>query len=164
MTPHQPLHDDENGDYRAKRRSMIEKTLTSMSGNVQINFLLNGVQHSVRRNSINRELMLKIGDADFQPCAEADIRSLLPIQSYSQKQLSQIGVKVSELNRFVRQESQQKVGPDFRNVVFSISRYQIKIQSVAPKTPAAEEAKGRPDRNTITGGTGCQTPRKPQRS
>lgn len=95
--------DDENGDYRAKRRNLIEKTLTSMSGNVQINFLLNGVQHSVRRNSINRELMLKIGDADFQPCAEADIRSLLPIQSYSQKQLSQIGVKVAELNRFVRQ-------------------------------------------------------------
>lgn len=102
--------EDENGDYRAKRKNLIEKTLLSLGGTVQTDFLVNGVQHTIRRNSASRDLMLKIGNADFQSCAEADIRSLLPIQSYSQKQLSQIGVKVAELNRFVRQGISKELG------------------------------------------------------
>jgi type III restriction enzyme len=99
--------DDEDADYRTKRRNLIDKTLVALQSTVQVNFLLNGVEHSVRRNSANGDVMLKIGESDFSECRESDISSLLPIQSYSQKQLSQIGVKIEELNRFVRQGIRQ---------------------------------------------------------
>lgn len=107
--PARSYADDEDADYKAKRRSLIDKTLVSLGATVQVNFLLNGVQHSVRRNSANGDVMLKIGESDFSECKESDISSLLPIQSYSQKQLSQIGVKIEELNRFVRQGIRQEL-------------------------------------------------------
>lgn len=101
--PPSDYSDEENFDYRSKRRSLIEKTLVSLGGTVQISFLLNQVPHTVRRNSATGEILLKIADGNYMPCKESDIRSLLPIQSYSQKQLSQVGIKLEELNRFVKQ-------------------------------------------------------------
>ena len=101
--PSSDYSDEENADYRSKRRNLVEKTLVSLGGTVQTSFLLNQVPHTVRRNSATGEILLKIGDGNYMPCKESDIRSLLPIQSYSQKQLSQVGIKLEELNRFVKQ-------------------------------------------------------------
>jgi len=42
-----------------------------------------------------------VGDADFEKAREADVRELLPVQAYSQKQLSSVSVRVEELTRFV---------------------------------------------------------------
>ena len=37
----------------------------------------------------------------MRPCAEDEVRSLLPIEAYSQKQLSDVSVRLDELTRFV---------------------------------------------------------------
>jgi len=45
--------------------------------------------------------MLKIGDAELRACTEGEVRALLPIQAYSQKQLSNVSVRIDELTRFL---------------------------------------------------------------
>jgi type III restriction enzyme len=101
----QPPHysdEDEAADYQEKRASLIEKTLVPFEGVVTVSFLLNSVQHVVRRSAQTKEVSLKIGDADFKPCTETDVRDLLPLQAYSQKQLSAVGIRTDELTRFIR--------------------------------------------------------------
>lgn len=55
----------------------------------------------MRRHSSTGELELKIADGDFQRTRESEVRELLPIQGYSQKQLSSVAVRLDELTRFV---------------------------------------------------------------
>jgi hypothetical protein len=64
----------------------------------------------VRRNSVSDELLLKVGDAKFESCTEGDIRSLLPVQAYSQKQLSNVSVRLEELSRFVEAPIRAQLG------------------------------------------------------
>jgi chromosome segregation protein len=93
--------DDEIPLERSRRRKLIEQTLTAFKGVVDVHFQMNGVPHVVRRNAATKEIMLRIGVSPFETCSEADVRSLLPIQAYSQKQLSNVGVRLDELRRFV---------------------------------------------------------------
>ena len=93
--------EDELPGYQAKRDKLVKQTLTDLKANIQIDFLVNGVSHSVRRNAATNELLLKISGGTFEPCKPEDIRTLLPIQAYSQKQLSNVGVRLDELNRFI---------------------------------------------------------------
>ncbi len=95
------VDDDELPNYQVRRKSLIEKTLQTVNGTVQVSFTVNGIPHVVRRNSVTDDLQLKVGAGDFAPCTEGDIRSLLPIQAYSQKQLSNVSVRLEELTRFV---------------------------------------------------------------
>ena len=96
--------DDDEGvpDYEKNRLRLINNTLVPSNSDVTINFLLNEVPHTVRRKANNGEVFLKINGGDFQECSKEDIRSLLPIRSYSQKQLSGVGVRNDELYRLVR--------------------------------------------------------------
>lgn len=87
-------------DFQRRRQTLIEGTLLPLDSVVDISFLLNGVSHIVRRKA-SGDLTLKIGDAAFQPCAEQNIRELLPVRAYSQKQLSAVGARLDELRRFV---------------------------------------------------------------
>jgi len=87
--------------YEVKRDKLIKQTLTELKSNVQVNFMINDVLHSVRRDSATNELNMKIGDGDYEPCSESDIQTLLPVQAYSQKQLSNVGVRIDELRRFI---------------------------------------------------------------
>lgn len=99
----------QNADYdeltviERRRGALIQKTLVDVNGEVRITMEKNGILHVVKRNSKSREILLKIGDDEFQQVKEEDIRKLLPIQSYSQKQLSDVGVKTGELKRFIEQ-------------------------------------------------------------
>jgi len=93
--------DDELPNYQLRRKTLIEKTLQTVSGTVQVSFTVNGILHVVRRNSKTDGLQLKVGEADFATCREGDIRTLLPVQAYSQKQLSNVSVRLEELSRFV---------------------------------------------------------------
>jgi len=68
---------------------------------VIVTFLLNGIRHIVSEASKTQEILLKIGDGEFVLVTEQEIRNLLPIQAYSQKQLSNVGVREEELKRFV---------------------------------------------------------------
>jgi chromosome segregation protein len=96
------ISDDEIPDFQTKRSGLIEKTLLPLEAVVTVSFDINGVPHLVRRNSRTGELLLKIAASEFQLCSEQDVRDLLPVQAYSQKQLSAVGVRSDELLRFIR--------------------------------------------------------------
>ena len=96
------IADDEDlPNFQKKRISLIEKTLIPFEAVVTVAFIIHGVRHSVRRNARTKELLLKIDDQPFKPCTEDDVRALIPVQAYSQKQLSAVGVRTDELLRFV---------------------------------------------------------------
>lgn len=92
---------EEMPNYQLRRKNLIEETLRSLNASVQVSFLLNGIPHVVRRQSDTQDILLKVGEAEFRPCKEQDVRTLLPIQAYSQKQLSNVSVRLEELSRFV---------------------------------------------------------------
>jgi len=94
---------DELSLIEKRREALIQKTLTDVNGEVRITMEKNGILHIVKRNSKSREILLRIGNGDFQQVKEDDVRKILPIQSYSQKQLSDVGVKTDELKRFIEQ-------------------------------------------------------------
>lgn len=96
-------HFEELDIIQKRRDNLIHKTLTAVGGEVRITMLKNNIKHIVKRNSTSREILLKIGDGQFDRVSEEDIRKVLPIQSYSQKQLSDVGVKTEELKRFIEQ-------------------------------------------------------------
>jgi type III restriction enzyme len=94
-----PALDDELPDFQRRRASLIEKTLAA-DASVQVTVLVNNTEHTVRRH-VDGRLLLKIGSGEFATVPEAEVRVLLPIQAYSQKQLSSVGLKGDELRRFV---------------------------------------------------------------
>lgn len=89
-------------EVEKRRQSFIEKTLVSFNGEVRVTFSLNGITHIVKRNSSTKEILLKIGDGEFEQVKEEEIRRILPIQAYSQKQLSSVGIRTEELKRFIQ--------------------------------------------------------------
>ncbi|HVW07491.1 MAG TPA: AAA family ATPase [Bryobacteraceae bacterium] len=93
--------DEDTPNYQARRARLIEQTLKPVNATVQIRFELNTVPHIVRRSSADGSLLIKIGTDDFRPCQEDEVRALLPIHAYSQKQLSDVSVRVDELSRFI---------------------------------------------------------------
>jgi chromosome segregation protein len=90
----------ELADFQRRRQSLIEGTLLPLDAVADITFQLNDVSHTVRRKAAG-ELTLKIGEAPFQACTEQNVRELLPVRAYSQKQLSAVGARLDELRRFV---------------------------------------------------------------
>jgi len=108
--PISTLDYDELPSYEIKRDRLVEQTLTAVKANVQVNFIINGVPHSVRRDSASNELNIKIGNGNYEPCSESDIRTLLPVQAYSQKQLSNVGVRIDELTKFIHSPIRTKLG------------------------------------------------------
>jgi hypothetical protein len=97
-----PLDDlDEAPNYQARRSRLIDKTLRPLGATVQVTYVLNGVPHLIRRASVDGSVQMKIGAGELRPCTEGEVRALLPIQAYSQKQLSDVSVRVDELTRFI---------------------------------------------------------------
>jgi len=84
-----------------RQRRLIEATLKSLKAHVEVDFTINGIPHVVRRDAATGEINLQVGDGKFAKATEASIQSLLPIQAYSQKQLSSVSVRLDELTRFV---------------------------------------------------------------
>jgi type III restriction enzyme len=93
--------EDETPNYQGRRRRLIEGTLKPHGASVDVTYVLNGLPHVVRRSSADGSLQMKIGDGELQPCTEEEVRALLPIQAYSQKQLSDVSVRIEELTRFI---------------------------------------------------------------
>ncbi|HEV2523417.1 MAG TPA: AAA family ATPase [Candidatus Acidoferrales bacterium] len=93
--------DSDIAPVQTRRKKLIDDTLQKVDGEVVVTFLLNDVKHIIKRNSKTQEIHLKIGDADFTQTTEQDVRNLFPVQAYSQKQLSSVGVRIEELKRFV---------------------------------------------------------------
>lgn len=93
--------DSDVAQVQARRKKLIEDTLQKFDGEVIVTFLLNDVRHIVKRNAKTHEILVRIGDGDFAQSTEQEVRNLLPVQAYSQKQLSSVGVRIEELKRFV---------------------------------------------------------------
>ena len=87
--------------YQQRRDRLIENTLKPYGATVDVSFSVNGVDHVVRRDSKDGSLLIKVADDEFRACTEVEVRTLLPIQAYSQKQLSGVSVRADELVRFV---------------------------------------------------------------
>lgn len=94
-------NDPDAPNYQSRRSRLIENTLKPLGATVDVSFTVNGVVHVVRRDSKDGSLFIKIGGDEMRPCNEAEVRTLLPIQAYSQKQLSDVSVRTDELSRFV---------------------------------------------------------------
>lgn len=99
--PAEAGEDDEVANPRVRQRRLIETTLSPFKGQVEVHCLINGIQHVVRRQSESGDVELKVGEGTFEKSRESVVRSLLPIQAYSQKQLSSVAVRLDELTRFV---------------------------------------------------------------
>lgn len=106
--------DDELPDFQAKRAALIKNTLVPLDAVATVTVDINGVIHVVRRRSIDGRVLLKIGDGEFEERSEDDIRSLIPLQAYSQKQLSAVGVRTDELVRFIHSPVQKQLD-EFRD-------------------------------------------------
>ena len=96
------LENSNTPNYDERRNQLIEQTLKAVKANVEVKFEVNSVQHTVRRESESGKLLMKIANDDMRPCSEEEVRQLLPIQAYSQKQLSNVSVRVDELIRLVK--------------------------------------------------------------
>lgn len=95
------LADDDIPNYQARRSRLIDQTLKIFNATIDVRFQVTGVPHIVRRNSQDGSLQIKIANNELRPCTEEEVRALLPIQAYSQKQLSDVSVRVDELARFI---------------------------------------------------------------
>ena len=101
---------DEAGDPELRQRRLIETTLVPVAAVVDVHFVVNDIPHVVRRHSSTQQVELKIGNQPFEKSREADIRDLLPVQAYSQKQLSSVSVRIDELTRFVTSPIRRQLG------------------------------------------------------
>jgi len=95
------IEDVDTPNYQARRSRLIEQTLRPLAATVEVRFEVNGVPHIVRRASADGSILLKIAAGEMRPCTEDEVRSLLPIEAYSQKQLSDVSIRIDELTRFV---------------------------------------------------------------
>ncbi len=107
---------DSESEILKRRQTLIEKTLIPYSGEVRITASINGIEHIVKRNSATKDIQLKIGNDDFEKASEEEIRRLIPIQAYSQKQLSSVGVRTDELKRFI----QLPIANELNNIGFNL--------------------------------------------
>jgi hypothetical protein len=87
--------------------------------------------HIVRRDSVSGSLELKIASGDFAACSEDEVRALLPIQAYSQKQLSDVSVRMEEFLRFITTPIKSRLWRPSAN----LSR--VRIQPYGPLDKAA---------------------------
>jgi chromosome segregation protein len=99
--PGQHQEAEEIPDQAARRRRLIGQTLAPVDGHVEVHLLVNGIPHLVRRHGKSGEVLLRVGSGELKPTTHDDVRALLPVQAYSQKQLSSVSVRVDELARFV---------------------------------------------------------------
>lgn len=107
--PARATEDDEVADPRVRQRKLVEATLKPYDAHVEVHCVINGITHVVRRHASDGLIQLKVGEGQFENAAEAAIQSLLPIQAYSQKQLSSVSIRVEELLRFVTSPIQREL-------------------------------------------------------
>lgn len=107
--PQLHVRDAEIPDLPGRTERLIDQTLAPYEAQVEVSFLLNGIPHMVRRYAADGQVMLKVGDHELRSAAPDDIRSLLPIEAYSQRQLSSVAVRLDELMRFIRRPIREQL-------------------------------------------------------
>ncbi|MBK8202631.1 MAG: hypothetical protein IPK68_10060 [Bdellovibrionales bacterium] len=122
-------------DYHRRRMTLIEKTLAGFGATVDVEFCLNDVNHVVRR-STKGDIQLKVGEKPLRPSSEEEVRSLFPIHAYSQKQLSNVGVRIEELGRFIK----QPVLRELEDIDSELSRIGVAIKRTYDAKVASEQS------------------------
>jgi chromosome segregation protein len=133
--------DDELSDPAARQRRLINQTLAPYESRVDVHLLINGVPHIVRRSAASGDVQVKVSSGDFERITEADVRALLPVHAYSQKQLSSVAVRVEELTRFVTapiqaalnqiNEDMETLASRIRQNYVSLRRYRLLESNLA---------------------------------
>lgn len=88
-------------EYKKRSKKLIENTLISLDSVLDITISINGIDYLIRQKIESSEILLKVKGEDFIEVRPEEIRSLIPIQAYSQKQMSEVGVRIDELKRFI---------------------------------------------------------------
>ena len=101
--------DIEAEDGVKHKRQLLCETLSAKGGSVTVHWFLDGVSHIVRCNSRTNELTLQVGEGNPKAMLAEDLRKFLPVTAYSQKQLSSVGVRKAELQRFIEQPIQDQL-------------------------------------------------------
>lgn len=98
-------------EYERRSRALIEHTLAPVEGSVRVEFLVHGVLHVVERRTGKSDapLVIKVGDAEFRATVEDEVRRLLPVEAYSQKQLSSLGGSAADVLRFLLSPARRKI-------------------------------------------------------
>jgi chromosome segregation protein len=107
--PPEGLEDESVHDEIAEKRERIIETLKARNGTVTIEWLKNRVPHIVSFGSSAMKPTLKVGDDPPIEITSEELRTILPVQAYSQKQLSTVGVREKELRRFIEQPIQAEI-------------------------------------------------------
>ena len=157
--PARATEDDEVADPRVRQRKLVEVTLKPYNAHVEVHCVVNGISHVVRRYATDGTVQLRVGDGQFEKVSEASIQSLLPIQAYSQKQLSSVAIRVDELLRFVtspiqrqleeidrkRQEAAGRLRENYgtlqrhRNLSSEIERGNLRIRSLSEQAQSLRD-------------------------
>lgn len=101
------VREEQIGDipnYAAKRELLISGTLQARDAIVTVACELNGVNHTIRRETKTGKVEISVGNSPWAITTEQEIRDKFPIQAYSQKQLSSVGVLPTEIERLVTAE------------------------------------------------------------
>lgn len=159
-----PATDDPDApNYQSRRSRLIENTLKPLGATVDVTFIVNDVVHVVRRDSKDGSLLIKVGPDEMRVCNEAEVRALLPVQAYSQKQLSDVSVRTDELARFItapiRMELAQldrrisEKAERIRQTYANRRRQQALTADIARRTLEARSLQEQADaiRNSLTG-------------
>ncbi|MFA6408341.1 MAG: AAA family ATPase [Candidatus Paceibacterota bacterium] len=143
----QPVDDADSdiGPVQVRRKKLIDDTLQKVDGEVVVTFLLNGVTHIVKRNSSTQQILLKIGEGEFAQVAEEEVRNLFPVQAYSQKQLSSVGVRIEELNRFVELPLKQTLDQTRSDIRDTEAKIRVAYSNVIRK----REIEGEMDKHEV---------------
>ncbi len=99
------LHDE----IAQKRDRIILETLLSKNGTVTVHWIKNRVRHLVRLGGSAKSPTLQIGTDEPQDVSAEELRAILPLQAYSQKQLSTVGTRTQELQRLIKQPLQERL-------------------------------------------------------
>lgn len=157
--PATSTEDDEVVDPRVRQRKLVEATLKPFDTHVEVHCVINGITHIVRRFANDGSVQLKVGEDPFEKVTEAAVQSLLPIQAYSQKQLSSVSIRVEELLRFVtapiqrqledverkRQEAAGRLRENYgtlqrhRDLSSEIERGELRIRSLVEQAQALRD-------------------------
>ncbi len=101
--------DIEASDGAARKRRLIQETLDAVKGRVTVHWVLDQIPHVVQYDSGTKEITLRVADQDAVPATAEEVRHLLPIRAYSQKQLSSVSNRTAELQRFIEQPIQNEL-------------------------------------------------------
>ncbi|MCO5297206.1 MAG: AAA family ATPase [Fimbriimonadaceae bacterium] len=84
-----------------QQRDIVEDTLKPVKGMVAVDVTIDGTLHTVRRDSTSGAIHLRIGDGEFLAATQDEIRELLPIAVYGQKELSTVALESDQVRAFL---------------------------------------------------------------